>query len=101
MAFTSLKGEVKRKERPKAVRDPWISKETWRLEDQRSELLQIGRLRTKGFCKERREFQCALQEDSLQIMHATGSTTEGLIVDDSFKEAWYPLVRWYIHIRIK
>ena len=38
-AFASRKGGVERKERPKLVKAPWISKETWRLADRRAVLL--------------------------------------------------------------
>ena len=60
-AFVSLKGEVERKERPKTVRAPWISKETCRLVDQREALLRTGRVITREVHKARHDFQRALQ----------------------------------------
>ena len=54
--FTSLKREVERKEQPKLVRAPWISKETRRLADWRELLLQTGRASMREFCKAWRDF---------------------------------------------
>ena len=99
--FASLKVDVELKHLPKAVRSPWISKETWRLEDWREALLWTGRARTREVCKELCKFQRALQEDRLRRVHVTGSTIEVLMAADRIKEAWYPLVRWYSHARGK
>ena len=61
--FAPLKGEVLRKDQPKAVRSPWIPKEKWWLADQRTMLLRVGRAITREVRKVRRDFQYALQED--------------------------------------
>ena len=93
----SLKGEVERKENPKAVRAPCISKETWRLADWRARLLRAGQASTREVCKAQRNFQRVLQEDRRQRVRAAGLNIEGLMVAGRVKEAWDQLERWYCH----
>ena len=91
----SLKGEAERKDQKKAVREPWISKETWRLGYQRSALLWAGRASSREVCKARRDFQCALQEDRWQGQRSAGKNKESLMVDGRVKEEWDHLARCY------
>ena len=93
-AFESLKGEVEQKELPKAVRDPWISKETWRLENWRAALIRTGRASTREVHKAQHDFQRKLQEDRRRRVQAAGYTIEGLMAAGRIKETWDQLTRW-------
>ena len=76
------------------MRYPCISKETWRLADQRAVLLRTGRASTREVCKARRDFQHVLQEDRRQRVKTAGSTIEALMAYGRVKEAWDHLERW-------
>ena len=99
--FASLKVDVELKHLPKAVRSPWISKETWRLEDWRAALLRAGQESTREVQKARRDFQRALQGDRRQRVQSAGSKIEGLLEAGRVKEAWDHIARWYCHVREK
>ena len=86
--FASLKVDVELKHLPKAVRSPWISKETWRLEDWRAALLRAGQESTREVHKARRDFQRALQGDRRRRVQLAGSNIEGLLEAVRVKEAW-------------
>ena len=86
-AFAYLKGEVQRKELPKLVRAPWISKETWRLVYRRESLLLTRQVITREVCKAWRDFQHALQEDRCRRVQVAGLTVEGLMAASRVKEA--------------
>ena len=89
--FASLKVDVELKHLPKAVRSPWISKETWRLEDWRAALLWAGQESTREVQKAQRDFQRALQGDRRRRVQSAGSKIEGLLEAGRVKEAWVDL----------
>ena len=49
---------------------------------------------TREFCKARRDFQRALQEDRLRRVQAVGSNIECFMEAGRFKEAWYHFAGW-------
>ena len=100
-AFASLKGEAEQKNKPKALRNSWISKETCRLADWRAVLQREGWASTREVCKARRNFQRALHEHRRRRVQAAGSNIEGLLATDRVKEAWDHLMQSYRHAQGK
>ena len=74
--------------------EAWISKETWKLADQRAALNRTGQESTREVCKARRDFQHRLQKDRQKRVQTAGSHIEGFLEAGRVKEEWEHLTRW-------
>ena len=88
MEFATLKGGVDRAQRPTKAQAPWVSQQTWRLADRRTELQRAGRAITMDTRQARWEFQRALQADRRKIVQDAVTSIESLMKTGEIQEVW-------------